>query len=116
MPSGDKTETVPLSRPETKVSSEGGDVRDGAALEPLACGVALGRFTLVKRIGAGVLRGDTQHKDFWLLDLDAGTERQLTHFGRLIVRDFDLSPDGREIVFESLSESSDIELIQRHVD
>jgi Tol biopolymer transport system component len=59
-----------------------------------------------------LLRGEIQHKDLWLIDLDTGTERQLTHlpadFG---IRDFDVSPDGREVVLERLQERSDVVLM-----
>lgn len=59
-----------------------------------------------------VLRGEIDHKNFSLLDLQNGSERQLTEFGRdFIIRDFDVSPDGREIVFDQVQENSDIVLI-----
>jgi Tol biopolymer transport system component len=61
-----------------------------------------------------VLRGEIEHKNFWLVDLDTGAERQLTNFGRdVIIKDFDVSPDGREIVFDRVQENSDIVLIER---
>ena len=61
-----------------------------------------------------VLRGGMGHKDLWLIDLASGTERQLTSFGpEFTVRDFDVSPDGREIVVEQVQEQSDIVLIER---
>lgn len=61
-----------------------------------------------------VLRGEIDHKDFWLIDLATGTERQLTNLPRdFIVRDFDVSVDGGEIVFDRVQESSDIVLIDR---
>ena len=47
------------------------------------------------------------------MDLDTGTERQLTHFERVIVRDFDVGADGKEIAFDRVSENSDIVLIER---
>jgi Tol biopolymer transport system component len=59
-----------------------------------------------------VLRGEIEHKNFWLIDLETGTERQLTNFGRdFVVRDFDVSPDGREIVLDRVQENSDIVLL-----
>ena len=46
-----------------------------------------------------VLRGEMQHKNLWLVDLDTGAERQLTKLASdFDVRDFDISSDGREIV------------------
>lgn len=59
-----------------------------------------------------VLRGEIVHKDLWLIDLESGAERQLTHFARdFSVRDFDVSQDGREIVVEQRQEHADIVLI-----
>jgi hypothetical protein len=57
------------------------------------------------------LKGDISHKEFWSIDLRTGRERQLTSLGhRFIVGDFDLSRDGREIVFDRTREESDIVL------
>jgi Tol biopolymer transport system component len=59
-----------------------------------------------------VLRGEIAHKDFWLVDLETGSERRLTDLGAgFVVRDFDVSPDGREIVFERMQENSDVVLL-----
>jgi Tol biopolymer transport system component len=58
------------------------------------------------------LRGEIQHKDLWVLDLNTGTERQLTNLPPdFDVRDFDLSPDGREIVLQRVQEHSDVRLL-----
>jgi Tol biopolymer transport system component len=58
------------------------------------------------------LRGEIQHKDLWLVDLDTGTERRLTSLPPdFDVRDFDVSPDGREVVFERVQERSDLVLL-----
>ena len=55
------------------------------------------------------LRGDIRHKDLWLLDLETGAERQLTNFSPdFDIRDFDISPDGHEIVVERVQERSDV--------
>jgi Tol biopolymer transport system component len=60
-----------------------------------------------------VLRGEIGHKDLWLIDLATGVERQVTSFApEFNVRDFDISPDGREIVVEQVEEHSDIVLIE----
>lgn len=61
-----------------------------------------------------VLTGETGNRDLSLIDLVTGTRRTLTGFGREIaVGDFDVAPDGREIVFDRRSETSDVLLIDR---
>ena len=61
-----------------------------------------------------VLRGEIQHKDLWLVDLATGAERRLTNFPPdFDVRDFDISPDGRELILERLQEHSDVVLLDR---
>ena len=61
-----------------------------------------------------VLRGDVSHKNFWLVDLQTGAQRQL---GELTpeprIGDFDVSRSGDEIVFDRMEESSEIALIER---
>ncbi len=58
------------------------------------------------------LRGELQHKDLWLIDLDTGVERQLTHLPlEFDIQDFDISPDGHEAVLERVQERSDIEVL-----
>ena len=59
-----------------------------------------------------LLRGDIQHKNLWSINLDTGTERQLTNFtGDFDIRDFDISPDGREVVLEREQERSNVVLL-----
>ena len=58
------------------------------------------------------LRGDIQHKNLWLIDLETGAERQLTNLAPdFDIRDFDISPDGREVVLERVQEHSDVVLL-----
>jgi len=58
------------------------------------------------------LQGDMQHKNVWRRDLETGGERQITNFDPdFHVRDFDISPDGREMVVERVQERSDVVLI-----
>jgi Tol biopolymer transport system component len=58
-----------------------------------------------------VLKGDISHKNFWSFDLLSGGTRQLTNLARgLTIGDFDVSADGREIIFDRTREDSDIVL------
>jgi Tol biopolymer transport system component len=59
-----------------------------------------------------VLRGEIQYKNLWLIDLATGTERQLTNLPPdFQVRDFDISPDGREVVLDRVQEHSNVVLL-----
>jgi Tol biopolymer transport system component len=59
-----------------------------------------------------LLRGEIEHKNLWLIDLETGAERQLTHLPTdFDIRDFDISPDGSELVVERLQERSDVVLL-----
>jgi Tol biopolymer transport system component len=59
-----------------------------------------------------LLRGEIQHKDLWLIDLETGAERRLTNLApEFDIRDFDISPDGREVVLERVQERSDVVLL-----
>jgi len=59
-----------------------------------------------------LLRGEIQHKNLWLIDLETGAERQLTNLTPdFDIRDFDISADGREVVFERVQERSDVALL-----
>ena len=59
-----------------------------------------------------LLRGEIQHKNLWLIDLATGAQRQLTNLGsEFDIRDFDISPDGREVILERVQERSDVVLL-----
>jgi Tol biopolymer transport system component len=64
-----------------------------------------------------VLKGEARDRNFWLVDLGTGQERQLTAFDPgFAIGDFDVSADGSEVVFDRLREESDvvqIDLAQR---
>jgi Tol biopolymer transport system component len=61
-----------------------------------------------------MLRGDIQERNLWARDLSSGDWRQLTSFGRdVVIGDFDVSPDGKTVVFERVEEHSDIVVIDR---
>ena len=58
-----------------------------------------------------IMKGDISHKEFWVVDLKTGRGRQLTNLGReFAVGDFDVSANGREIIFDRAREKSDIVL------
>jgi serine/threonine protein kinase/Tol biopolymer transport system component len=65
--------------------------------------------------GTGLIymEGLRPSQDFWLLDLATLESRQLTQLDRnATMRTFDITPDGRQIVFDRLKENSDIVLIE----
>jgi Tol biopolymer transport system component len=58
------------------------------------------------------LRGEIQHKNLYLADLQTGAERQLTNLAAdFDVRDFDVSSDGSEVIFERVQQRSDVVLM-----
>jgi Tol biopolymer transport system component len=60
-----------------------------------------------------VLQGEIQHKNLALIDLRTGAERTLSNPpGDFDIRDFDLSPDGQEVVLERVQDRSDIVLLE----
>ena len=65
--------------------------------------------------GSGLvyMRGKGNRLDFWLLDLATMKSRRLTQLESTdTMRTFDISPDGKHIVFDRLTEDSDIVLIE----
>ena len=61
-----------------------------------------------------VLRGDVSRKNFWVVDLQTGVERQLGELSsEPAVGDFDVSRSGEEVVFDRVEKSSEIALIER---
>ena len=55
----------------------------------------------------------TPWQDFWLLDLKTMDTRRLTRLtDRAAMRTFDITPDGRQIVFDRLRENSAVVLIE----
>jgi Tol biopolymer transport system component len=60
------------------------------------------------------LNGQFREQDFWLVNLETGERRQLTHLKPgYQIRNFDISRDGKEILFDRVQENSDIVLIER---
>jgi Tol biopolymer transport system component len=63
--------------------------------------------------GLVYMEGLRPSQDFWLLDLSTMESRPLTRLDRnATMRTFDITPDGRRIVFDRLTENSDIVLIE----
>ncbi|MEO8191642.1 MAG: protein kinase [Acidobacteriota bacterium] len=59
-----------------------------------------------------VMQGSFRHQDFWLLGLRTGQLRQLTNLRPgFEMRNFDISPDGKQILFDRYRENSDVVLI-----
>jgi Tol biopolymer transport system component len=61
-----------------------------------------------------ILGGEIGHKNFWLLDLRTGARHILAELpADFVIRDFDVSPTGSEIVFDRVQMNSDLVLIER---
>jgi Tol biopolymer transport system component len=61
-----------------------------------------------------LLQGDVGHKNFWLVDLHTGVQRQITDLAPdIAINDFDLSRDGSAVLFDRTQESSRLALIER---
>jgi len=61
-----------------------------------------------------MLVGDNEAGDFWLIDLSTGRRRRLTELRPgYDMRTFDVSPDGKQIVFDRYRENADVVLIER---
>jgi len=59
-----------------------------------------------------VLQGQFRALDFWLINLTTGERRQLTRLKPgSSIRSFDVSPDGKQILFDRIQENSDIVLV-----
>jgi Tol biopolymer transport system component len=60
-----------------------------------------------------LMRGEIGHNNLWVVDLETGAERKVSEFKPdFTVKDFDLSPDGREIVLHQVHQQSDIVLLE----
>jgi len=58
------------------------------------------------------LQGEIKHKNLWLINLDTGAQRELTNLPPdFDIHDFDISPDGRELVLERAQEHSEVMLL-----
>jgi Tol biopolymer transport system component len=62
--------------------------------------------------GLVYMQGETSTQNFWLLDLRSMKSRQLTSLNNpATMRAFDITPDGKQVVFDRLRENSFIVLI-----
>lgn len=62
--------------------------------------------------GPPELLGPFRSQNFYLVNVDTGERRQLTDFKPgYSMRNFDISPDGKRIVFDRIQENSDVVLI-----
>ena len=70
------------------------------------------RFRFLPNGGLIYTQGLWARNNFWLLDLTTNKARQLSRLtNTAMIRSFDISPDGKQIVFDRLRENSDIVLI-----
>ena len=65
--------------------------------------------------GSGVvyLTGVNPHLEFHLLDLETGTSRKITELDDVVMHTFDITQDGKTIVFDRERLNADVVLIER---
>jgi Tol biopolymer transport system component len=93
------------------------------AVRPDGSGVGLPEIS-VRRLGERArfspngetliyMQGLLASQDFWSLDTATMKSRQLTRLeNRATMRSFDITPDGKQIVFDRLRQNSDVVLIE----
>ena len=86
---------------------------DGAAVELPKVLVRPGGYRFLPDGTGLVYLPRIQSLDFWLLDFATKTTRQLTRLGNQgALRTFDITPDGKYIVFDRSRQNSNIVLIE----
>jgi hypothetical protein len=87
---------------------------DGTAVAVPEVGVRIGGAHRFLPDGSGLIYlPGVESKDFWLVDLAASRVRQLTGLSdRGFLNSFDLTPDGKHLVFDRSRQNSDVVLIE----
>lgn len=87
---------------------------DGTAVDVPEVRVRPGGYRFLPGGGGLVYLPDIHGRDFWLLNLALGQSRQLTRLGNQgAIQTFDITPDGKYIVFDRSKPHSDVVLIER---
>jgi serine/threonine protein kinase/Tol biopolymer transport system component len=88
---------------------------DGTQVQLPEVGVRLGGAHRFLRSGAGlVYLPGVETNDFWLVDLTTNKVRQLTRLSdRGYLNTFDVTPDGKHLVFDRSRQNGDVVLIDR---
>ena len=59
-----------------------------------------------------MLLEENGRQNFWLFDVRSGARRQLTDLGQeAAIRSFDVSRDGKQIIFDRIRDNADVVLI-----
>ena len=90
-----------------------GVTSDGTPVQMPEVGVRIGGAHRFLRNGAGlVYLPGVESKDFWVVDLASKKIRQLTELSdRGYLNTFDITPDGKHLVFDRARQNSDVVLI-----
>jgi Tol biopolymer transport system component len=57
-------------------------------------------------------RDNFRSRNFYMIDIETGRQRQLTDLKGYMINSFDVSPDGKQIVFDRLRDDADIVLFE----